>query len=334
MRRSDLVFFLLFAFALYAAWIVRHALLLIYVGMIFAVIFMPVVRKIQQVWIRGWHPGRGAAILALLTGVLAVLAVVLIFMVPRIADDAQELTQDLPEQLRQLSRRLQSLPLGHKIAARLNPDHIGRYLGDLLQHSFRIAKTLAGGLLDLLMLGLMTVYFILDGNRSLRWATSLFPAEQQPRLRKTLANAGERAQRWLTGQLLLMLILGISSAVVFGFLHVRYFYALAVFAGVANFIPVAGPIATVVVAGGVAVLDSWSKLLGVVIFYLVYQQVENAYLTPRIMKAQVGLPGVAVIVALVTGAALAGLLGAIVAVPTAAMLATVLDEYAVKERHA
>ena len=81
-------------------------------------------------------------------------------------------------------------------------------------------------------------------------------------------------------------------------------------------------------------LDSWSKLLGVVIFYLVYQQVENAYLTPRIMKAQVGLPGIAVIVALMTGAALAGLLGAIVAVPTTAMLATLLDEYAVKERHA
>lgn len=334
MRRSDLFLVLLLALALYGAWVVRHALLLIYVGIIFAIIFTPVVRKIQQVRVRGWSPGRGTAILALLACVLSALALVLIFMVPRFAADVQEMAQDLPDQLRQLSRRLQSLPLGSRIAGRVNPDYIARYLEALLQHSFRIARSLAGGLLDLLMLALMTVYFILDGSRSMRWAISLFPSDQRPRLRQTLINAGERAQRWLTGQMLLMLILGCSSAVVFGFLHVRYFYALAVFAGIANFIPVAGPIATVVLAGGIAILDSWSKLLGVVIFYLVYQQVENAYLTPRIMRAQVGLPGVAVIAALVLGAALAGLLGAIVAVPTTAMLATVLDEYAVKKKSA
>jgi predicted PurR-regulated permease PerM len=69
-------------------------------------------------------------------------------------------------------------------------------------------------------------------------------------------------QRWLYGQMLLMLILGSSSALVFGLLGVRYFYAFAVFAGVANFVPILGPIATVVVAGVVAALDSWMKVLG------------------------------------------------------------------------
>jgi len=77
-------------------------------------------------------------------------------------------------------------------------------------------------------------------------------------------------------------------------------------------------------------LDSWTKLLGVIIFYAVYQQVENAYLTPRIMRAEVDLPGVAVIIALTIGAELAGLLGAIVAVPIAALIATMLDEYVVQ----
>ena len=137
-------------------------------------------------------------------------------------------------------------------------------------------------------------------------------------------------QRWLYGQMLLMLILGSSSALVFGLLGVRYFYAFAVFAGVANFVPILGPIATVVVAGVVAGLDSWMKVVGVIIFYLVYQQVENAYLTPRIMRSAVDLPGVAVIVALTIGGELAGLLGAIVAVPTAALVATVVNDYLVR----
>ena len=134
-------------------------------------------------------------------------------------------------------------------------------------------------------------------------------------------------QRWLYGQLALMVILGSLSALVFGLLGVRYFYAIAVFAGVANFVPILGPIATVVIAGGVAALDSWTKLLGVLIFFAVYQQVENAYLTPKIMRTAVGLPGVAVIVALTIGGELAGLLGALVAVPTAALLATIITEY-------
>ena len=131
---------------------------------------------------------------------------------------------------------------------------------------------------------------------------------------------------------LLMLILGGSSTIVFGFLGVRYFYALGVFAGLANFVPVLGPIATVIVAGLVAAIDSWMKVLGVVIFYLVYQQVENAYLTPRIMRSTVGLPGVAVLVALVIGSELAGVVGAVVAVPSAALMSTFIDEYAANRR--
>jgi len=67
---------------------------------------------------------------------------------------------------------------------------------------------------------------------------------------------------------------------------------------------------------------------------LIYQQIETAYLTPRIMRSEVGLTGVAVVVSLAVGGALAGVLGALVAVPTAAMLDTVIDEYAVRGRYA
>jgi predicted PurR-regulated permease PerM len=115
-------------------------------------------------------------------------------------------------------------------------------------------------------------------------------------------------------------------------LKIRYFYALAVFAGLANFVPILGPIATVILASIVAALDSWGKVLGVIIFYAAYQQVESAFLTPRIMRSEVDLPGVAVIVALTIGGELAGLAGAIAAVPTAALVATLLDEYLVRKQ--
>lgn len=134
-------------------------------------------------------------------------------------------------------------------------------------------------------------------------------------------------QKWLSGQALLMLILGSCSFVVFWALGIRYFYGLGVFAGLANFVPIVGPILTVIVAGLVAVLDSGMKLLGVLIFYAVYQQVENAYLTPHIMQSTVELSPIAVIIALAIGGALAGVMGAIVAVPTAALVGSVIDEF-------
>jgi predicted PurR-regulated permease PerM len=77
-------------------------------------------------------------------------------------------------------------------------------------------------------------------------------------------------------------------------------------------------------------MDSWEKVLGVVIFYAVYQQIETAFLTPRIMRSTVDLPPLAVIIALSVGGALAGVLGALVAVPTAALVAVIIDEYVVK----
>jgi len=66
------------------------------------------------------------------------------------------------------------------------------------------------------------------------------------------------------------------------------------------------------------------------IFYLVYQQLENAVLTPKIMNATVDLPALAVIIALAMGGSMAGVLGALVAVPTAALIAVIIDEYVVK----
>jgi len=72
-------------------------------------------------------------------------------------------------------------------------------------------------------------------------------------------------------------------------------------------------------------------MVGVLIFYAIYTQIENAYLTPRIMRSSVNLPGLAVLIALLAGSALAGVVGALVAVPTAALLAVLIDEYVVQK---
>jgi predicted PurR-regulated permease PerM len=136
--------------------------------------------------------------------------------------------------------------------------------------------------------------------------------------------------KWLLGQGLLMLTLGICSTIAFGFLHVRYFVLLGVLMGLLNIIPIAGGVVTIVLVAIVAALDSWGKMAGVLLFYAVYVNVENVFLTPRIMRSSVNLMGLTVLIALLLGTALAGIVGALVAVPTAALIAVLLEEYAVK----
>jgi predicted PurR-regulated permease PerM len=121
----------------------------------------------------------------------------------------------------------------------------------------------------------------------------------------------------------------VTSTIVYLSLNVRYAYALGVLTGLLNIIPVVGAAICIMLALLVAAIDSWGRVLGVAIFYLIYLQVENSYLIPRIMKNRVGLPGLAILIALVLGSTLGGVLGAMVSVPTAVLVAVLLDEYLV-----
>ena len=189
----------------------------------------------------------------------------------------------------------------------------------------------AGRLFDIIMGFILTIYFILEGDHAYRWFLSFFPIKHRKRLDTTLRRAEIGMGKWLLGQGALMLILGVLSTIVFLALRVRYAYALGVLTGLLNIIPVLGAAICIALALFVAAIDSWGRVIGIAIFYAIYQQVENSYLTPRIMKNTVGLPGLAILVALIVGSALEGILGAMVSVPTAVLVSVLLDEYLVRK---
>ncbi len=117
-----------------------------------------------------------------------------------------------------------------------------------------------------------------------------------------------------------MLILGLCSLIVFVMLKVRYAYALAVLMGALNIVPIVGAMISMALVLLAAATDSWEKVVGVLVFYAIYAQVETSYLTPRIMKSSVDLSSLGVLVALLMGSKLAGVIGAMVAVPTAVLV--------------
>jgi predicted PurR-regulated permease PerM len=314
--------FLAFALAIAVAvgWFLRHALLLIYVSAVFAVVLEPAVDWVHRHRIFGWTPSRGSALLLIVAAILLVLGVVIAVAVPPLISDIRGFARDLPAHLQQLRSKLESVPLLREV-------DVGSLPSGVFSASPGIAAGIGGAVTSVVTVLLLIAYFILDGARLMKALLSVFPKDSRNRLAAVLSRAGRRMRGWLAGQMMLMLILGVSSGVTFGFMGLPYFLLLGVFAGIANIIPMLGPIATVVLAAIAAATESGWKVLGVLIFYLVYQQVENAFLTPRIMKSQVQLSSAVVIVALLVGSELAGIAGALVAVPSAVLVVELAGEY-------
>jgi predicted PurR-regulated permease PerM len=329
--RSDITFAFAIALAGYLAWLLRHVLVLLYVSALFAVVLQPLVQFIAAIRIGRVQPFRRVAIFILLLFVVGGLVAFGFLAIPPVIRDLQEFGREMPQRLPVIMERLRHVPLANRINVADLSDQIQNFAGQSATYLLLSIRKWAGSLFTIAMGLILTIYFNTEGDVAYSWALSLFPAHSRPRLDRTLRRAEVRIGRWLMGQGSLMLILGLASTVTYMSLHIRYASALGVLTGLLNIIPVLGAAICIVLAALAAAVDSWGRVLGVAIFYVAYLWVENSFLTPRIMKSSVGLPGLAIIIALLLGSELAGVVGALVSVPTAVLVGELIDEYLVRK---
>jgi predicted PurR-regulated permease PerM len=329
--RGYILFFFAMVILLGVLWVLRNVLEIVYVSALFAVVLMPIVQQIRKMRIFGWQPSRTAAVLGLVITVFLVLALFFIIAMPPVLHDIEHFSADLPRRLPAIGAKLKRLPL----ADRFGVDSVGEKIQNLLastaSYLFASAPKWVARVMDVVTAGILCIYFMLEGDFAYFYFLSFIPLEYRDRLARTLVAAEGRMSKWLIGQAGLMVILGITSTVVFNALHVRYAVLLGVLMGLFNIVPVIGGVVTILLAASVAAMDSWSKMAGVFIFYAIYIQIESAFLTPRIMRTSVNLMGLSVLIALLAGTELAGIVGALVAVPSAALFAVIMDEYVVQK---
>ncbi|MBS1801565.1 MAG: AI-2E family transporter [Acidobacteria bacterium] len=316
---------------LFLAWLLVKELTIIYVSALFAAVLMPAVNRITQIKLRDRRPSRPAAIFLLISGVALLLTVFFVVGLPPVLRDLNQFSTELPKRIPLIVAKLKALPLANRLGVDMIASRAESALTATAGYLVVSLPNWLTHLFDILTTLFLCIYFMLEGEHAYNFFLSLFPSGPRYRLDATLRRADDKVGNWLFGQGLLMLILGVSSTIVFGLLHVRYFLLLGFLMGLLNIIPIAGGVFTIMLAAGVAALDSWTKMFGVISFYLVYINLENAYLIPRIMRSSVDLMGLTVLIALLCGTALAGITGALVAVPTAALIAVLLDEYAVRK---
>ena len=185
-----------------------------------------------------------------------------------------------------------------------------------------------GGIFGLVTILILAFYFLLDSDLIVNTFVRLFPRAERRRVADACRRVTTKVSAWLGGQLFLAGVIGASAALALWLMGVPYFYVLALIAAVGELIPIVGPLLAAIPAIAVAATVSWPLALGVTIFFLAQQQFENHVLVPKVMSRQIGVSAVVVIVSLMLGGALMGIVGAILAVPTAAILYVLLEEIA------
>ncbi len=325
---------ILFAVAMFLTLLVCYKILkeleIIFVAALFAVVLTPLATKISSLPLGRYHPSRAVAIVILLVTVLAALTIFFLIGLPPVLSDLRGFLTELPARIPGVVAKLKHLPGADKFGVDQIAAKAENFAGAAGAYIVTALPAWLSHIVDILTTVFLSIYFMLEGEEAYGFFLSLVPANNRRRLDVTLKKAGLKMSKWLFGQGMLMLLLGVLSTITFGFLHVRYFILLGVCMGLFNIIPIAGGVITIAIVAIVAAFDSWAKMAGVLIFYAVYVNLENAVFTPRIMKSSVDLSGLTVLVALLLGTALAGIVGALVAVPTAALVAVLLEEYAVQ----
>jgi predicted PurR-regulated permease PerM len=319
----------LVAAVLWSAYIARDALLIVYVSILFAMGFSPIVRVIERPRFLALTKRlpRWFAILILYVAILGTIALVLFLIFPPLVEQGQGLWQKRTELFERgqeylLSKGVLKEHLTMREAVERAPGAGGNAVG----HVAGAVVNVAGGIFGVVTILILTFYMLVESWSLQHQALLLFPRKHRARVDAASRVAMVKVSAWLGGQLLLAAVIGTTSAIGLWALGVPFFYVLALVSAVGEMIPVVGPIIAAVPAIAVAATVSMKTVLLVVLFFFLQQQLENHILVPKIMSRQVGVSAVTVIVSLLIGGSLLGIVGALLAVPTAAILQVIISE--------
>ncbi len=310
---------------------VRSVLLVAYVSALFAMGISPLVQLIERRRLLplGARLPRWLAILIIYGVVLGAIVAILGLVIPPLIEQAEELWRTLPQKFDQAQAWLvrmgilrQPITLGE--AVQQTPTGGGATAA--VSTVFGAVRNVLGGVFALVTVVLLTFYMLVDSREIFSFFVRLFPRHHRAQVASISATVTAKVSAWLGGQLLLAFIIGTTSAVGLGLMGVPYFYVLALISAVGEMIPMIGPILSAIPAILVAVSVSPGLAIGVLVFFVLQQQLENTVLVPKIMGRQVGLSPVAVILSLAIGGELLGVVGAILSVPTAAIIQVLVEE--------
>ncbi len=325
----------LVVFVLYLVYLLRRPLGWLVIAAFLAIALSAPINLLNR-WMR-----RGFAVLLTYLGLLAIPVLLGLLLVPPIVREGNHLADDVPgyvadardffdknDTLRRLNRDYQITDKLQEQANKL-PEKLGGAAGTLGD----IGISLVNSLFAALNILILSIFMVGGGRRWLEWLITLQRPEHQPRMRRILDQVRRAVASYVGGALLQALVAGVTTFVVLSLLGVPFAAPLAVVTFLFDLIPLVGATVGAVIVGLVTVFNDFPTTTIIwTVWAIVYQQVENNLIQPRIQSKAVNVEGFFVLVSVLFGATLFGIAGALLAIPVAATVQIFLAEWLVYRR--
>jgi predicted PurR-regulated permease PerM len=250
-----------------------------------------------------------AAGIALLVGLGAIMA-------PSLRDQVGQLDTELPKLVDQAERWLQKTPAQDGLRAQLAKEVRGS-----IQFFFPIVSSTFGAVAGIVLVLFIAMYIGAAPGLYREGILHLVPHRRRERAAEVVETLGITLRRWLVARLIAMVAIGTITGIALALLKVKGAAALGVLAGLLEFVPFFGPIASAIPAIGIALVDSPQKALYVVILYVIVQQLEGNVITPLLLEKRLDIPPVLTVVTVAALGVVFGVIGMLIAEP---LLAAVL----------
>lgn len=295
----------------------------------------PLVDRLEKVTIWRWKVGRTMAVSSVFILLLSLLTVVLLILIPLLADQIRLLVERLPEWIEWFTGTV--LPwLASKVGLELKgfdpvqlSDMLKAYWKEIGSAAFNVVDFVSRGgmavatwLTHLVLIPVVTFYLLRDWDLLVRGIHDLLPRNMEGEISALAAEVDDVLGAFFRGQLMVMLALGVIYSVGLSVIGIELAVLIGIGAGLLSIVPYLGSIVGVLVAVGAAVFQfqDWFHVLMVLLVFAVGQAAEGMYLTPKLVGDRIGLHPVTVIFAVLAGGQLFGFLGILLALPVAAAL--------------
>jgi predicted PurR-regulated permease PerM len=314
------------AILLAVVWISRQVLTWIIVAIFLALALNPAVELLQRRGIR--RRGLATGVTVLLT--IAALVGLGSLFVPTLVNEARGFAEALPGYVNDVSegrgplgRLSERYELERRVREAVQEGGVVRVLG-LSGTAIAVTKGVLTFIVALVTIAFLTFFMLLEGPTWVERFYGLLPDASRDRWRAIGYDIYRTVGGYVTGNLLISVIAGVSSTIVLLIMDVPYAVALGLLVAVLDLIPLAGATLAAIIVSTVAFLSSIPAGIVVLIFFIVYQQIENHVLQPLVYSRTVQLSPLAILISVLIGAKIAGILGALAAIPVAGTIQVLL----------
>lgn len=320
---------LVYQFSLSALVSLRGFLLTVLVSLFLSFAIEPAVNSLER---RGMRRGIATGLVFLI--LLIIIAIFVTAIASLIVDQVASLSSNAPDYV----QRAQNF-INDKFNANIDTESLRRQLDNadspirnaldnLAGNAFSIGSSAIGIIFQLLTIGLFTFYFVADAPKLRRSLLRRLPAARQAVLLNTWELAIEKTGGYIYSRALLAIISGTCHAIFFEIIGLNYAVALGVFVGlISQFIPVVGTYIAGALPLAIALIQDPKKALFVLIFVLVYQQIENYFFAPRITAKTMNMHPAVAFASVIIGGSIFGPIGALLSLPAAAMIQAFISLY-------